>query len=576
MPQVEEYLEQPFSTSATSHPVDMPASVPAGQLLLIAFAHNSSSTTEPTDWDTIGVIQHGAGPTINIFGKLADGTEGGTQVDCVTAVNRRCSAQVYRISGWHSATLPQFAGATGNTAAADPPNLDPTWPDSEDLWLAFAVIVTGATIDGFPSDYTDGDVTISTGTAAMTLASARRTLEADAENPGTFPLSGSNNWAAATVAVRDQYTNSLIYELDDQPDPGVDTSHYLRIRARTDAGSGEIRYRLFQGSTLIASLQFAPDGTMTLYEYELLEAEAALITDYTNLQARIDLIGATGFTPEIDLIQLAQPSAGVSAIGKNLNLLWDDFAVASDTATFVWDQFTVIGDTTTLRWDVYAALGDQIALLWDLRESVGDQVELLWDLRSALGDAATLRWDVFAALGDQIVLRWDVGTTLGEAVSFLWDLRAALGDQISLLWDIEGAIGDQVQFLWDVIGPVGDTVTLRWDQRVLVTDQVNFLWDVRTSVSDSFTALWDVRALANDQIALLWDQLFALFDALTLRWDITGTFGKSVTFLWDIQGVRTHFHIKTILYQTDISTILRTAAVTVLYDLEQESSINEG
>lgn len=131
------------------------------------------------------------------------------------------------------------------------------------------------------------------------------------------------------------YTNLVVVETDDVPAPDSDLDHYLRAHARTAAGTGFIRIRLFQDTTLIAGFEFEPTATFTTYTYPLLEAEAAAITDYSDLQIHID-VKATGtpYTPEVDWVDLLRPPAAGITLTGTLFTKAPTFNVGAVTATY--------------------------------------------------------------------------------------------------------------------------------------------------------------------------------------------------------------------------------------------------
>ena len=71
--------------------------------------------------------------------------------------------------------------------------------------------------------------------------------------------------------------------------------------------------------------------------------------------------------------------------------------------------------------------------------AVGKEVQVLWDIAAAVGDPIVLRWDIDAHIGDTVQLVWDTleGTAIGDTVQLIWDIRAAIGDTIQLVWDTE-------------------------------------------------------------------------------------------------------------------------------------------
>lgn len=70
-------------------------------------------------------------------------------------------------------------------------------------------------------------------------------------------------------------------------DPTVNTGHILRVRAYSDDGS--LNVYLKQGTTIIHQTLGITLGAWTTYEFNLLEAEAANITDYSDLRFAFDI-----------------------------------------------------------------------------------------------------------------------------------------------------------------------------------------------------------------------------------------------------------------------------------------------
>ncbi|MBC8500844.1 MAG: hypothetical protein H8D38_03700 [DPANN group archaeon] len=94
------------------------------------------------------------------------------------------------------------------------------------------------------------------------------------------------------------YVNSSVdeseiqFNLTDVTDPGVNTSHIMRmtaIAAKYGGGPEKLFFHLYQGVTVIASsVKTSIDRTAyTTYTYTLTDAEAESITDYTDLHIHV-------------------------------------------------------------------------------------------------------------------------------------------------------------------------------------------------------------------------------------------------------------------------------------------------
>jgi hypothetical protein len=209
-PVVASVTETAFDTDTTDHYVDMPATVNAGDLLIVLFTNDGSATvTTPAGWSLLASTANGSAVRLSVYYKIAAGTEGGTTVNFVTSANEQAAAQVYRITSWHGTTPPEIStAATGISTRPNPASLDPAgWDVADTLWLAVAGQDRGdqSGTTAYPSSYTDGISTQSSDpatTGVCRVHSARRVLAVASENPGAFTIPASEEWVAFTIAVR--------------------------------------------------------------------------------------------------------------------------------------------------------------------------------------------------------------------------------------------------------------------------------------------------------------------------------------------------------------------------------------
>jgi hypothetical protein len=206
-PAVASVTETAFGSDATNHTVTMPATVNAGDLLIVLFTNDGSATvTTPAGWTALASTASGDQVRLSVYYKIAAGTEGGTTVNFVTSATEEAAAQVYRITDWHGTTPPEIStAATNTTAAPDPSSLNPAgWDVANTLWLAVAGQDQGGGTLSYPASYTGGITTRSstTGSKRCQTMSARRVLAAASANPGAFTIGTSDEWVAFTIAVR--------------------------------------------------------------------------------------------------------------------------------------------------------------------------------------------------------------------------------------------------------------------------------------------------------------------------------------------------------------------------------------
>ena len=193
-------------TAATSHTVDLPAGIVAGDLLIVVFAvrGNPGVTWGGTGFTEFFEVANGANHALALAYRQADGTEGAT-ITVTTGASQKSAHTAYRITGHvNPAThAPEAsAGATGNSAAPDPDSLSPTGGAKDYLWLAvLGWNQFGTTLTGYPTNYLNGITKTTSSGNSANVGSAERELNAASENPGAFTLSASEQWIAATVAV---------------------------------------------------------------------------------------------------------------------------------------------------------------------------------------------------------------------------------------------------------------------------------------------------------------------------------------------------------------------------------------
>jgi len=231
-PVVASVTETEFGTDTTDHYVSMPATVDAGDLLIVLFTNDGNATvTTPGGWSLLASDDNTA-VRCSVYYKIAVGDEDGTTVNFATSPSEQAAAQVYRITDWHGTTPPEIStAATGTSNRPNPASLDPAgWDVADTLWIAVAGQDRGNQ-DGptaYPAYYTDGISTLSSDTTdSCRTHSARRVLAAASEDPGAFTIPVSEEWVAFTIAVRptprDLTTSSTAGGSVTEPGEGVFT-----------------------------------------------------------------------------------------------------------------------------------------------------------------------------------------------------------------------------------------------------------------------------------------------------------------------------------------------------------------
>jgi hypothetical protein len=208
------------TSNSSSWTLTYPTNIAAGDLLL-AFIAVDGTPGAPSA-SGFYVQSRGSGANaLQSLSKKASGSESGTFSVSVGA-SEQGSWVVYRIpvGTWHPDSPGQLGngsdtGLEGNSLdwttstsdTPDPPSLNPDNWDAEDtLWLAVVGVDTSRTV----TDHSNWDNAgffgyadyISGGSNGATLAVARLESAAASVDPGTITISNSDDWVAATIAIR--------------------------------------------------------------------------------------------------------------------------------------------------------------------------------------------------------------------------------------------------------------------------------------------------------------------------------------------------------------------------------------
>jgi hypothetical protein len=186
----------------TSHTVNLPASIAAGDMLIVISGGTISATvTEAGDWDEL--FEQDSESTITLWGmwRIADGTEGASVV-FTTGTSVQWRHISLRITG-HSGNAPEALAIGGAAAGGDPPELTPSWGSADTLWLTGVRGTLG--VDANPTPPTNYTLVQSNdgGAGAGCVAVARRDSAASSEDPGIWEGGSgiSNGFARASVTI---------------------------------------------------------------------------------------------------------------------------------------------------------------------------------------------------------------------------------------------------------------------------------------------------------------------------------------------------------------------------------------
>lgn len=199
-------------TTGTSHSVGLPTGITAGELLIVIFASDGAPTvTWPSGWDQAAnnLIATTLSTDVTMAAKqrVADGTES-SPITVTTSVSEWTAWVTMRVTGWHGTTAAEAGTATGSSATANPPSLNPAnWDVEDTLWIACACNDTGGTdnddITAHPASYTSIGIALAgTQAGGVCLAASQRNNAVAAEDPGTYTAPTTEAWVAGTIGIR--------------------------------------------------------------------------------------------------------------------------------------------------------------------------------------------------------------------------------------------------------------------------------------------------------------------------------------------------------------------------------------
>jgi len=210
-PAVVTTAESATTTAGTAHTVNLPASLVAGNLLVIFFAIGSTAATLNAVAGWTELVDVSVARDTKILVKDAVGDEGAT-LALTTSASTKSASIAYQISGAAPILTqrPQLSTvATGTSATPDPGTLTPVGGAKDYLWIAQFSLAGEEDDDdtwcnSAPTNFT-GLLQKTAGTAGTNIgvenATATRQFNGTSQDPGTFGVDVSFAWRAYTMAV---------------------------------------------------------------------------------------------------------------------------------------------------------------------------------------------------------------------------------------------------------------------------------------------------------------------------------------------------------------------------------------
>ena len=178
----------------TSHTINYPATVVAGDRLELWIGLPAARTITATGWTLVGSATNTC--QLAMYTRVAAGSEGGGTFSVGLNSAVELKAIVRSIAGADAPQISSPASGTSSTSNPDAPSFTPAGGPDDFLWVA-AGLKTGPT--GQPDDINNFGNHISDTSGDLSIMLADRQLNASVLNPGNFDANSGSTWVAFTA-----------------------------------------------------------------------------------------------------------------------------------------------------------------------------------------------------------------------------------------------------------------------------------------------------------------------------------------------------------------------------------------
>ena len=270
------------SADVTSHTVNLPSDVQAGDLLLAFVGFNGVPAVTWDDlshgvWTPLADVVSNVDVKMVIFAKIADGTESLGSLTVTTDVAERSAFITYALFDWFGDLTNglNVQTAVGNSANPDPPIATDSWGSVLRKTFALEVCDDARTVSSFPTSYTLHGRTANSGGGGAGVgigSGAKDDQPGGPQDPGSWTISGVSRWAAATVSIRAAEIvgslNEILDEAEGVSSGGVLVSGFLIDGLLNDlvltAAGGEGQLIIIEDETLKLSVEADSDSPLLL------------------------------------------------------------------------------------------------------------------------------------------------------------------------------------------------------------------------------------------------------------------------------------------------------------------------
>lgn len=194
------------TADASTHSINLPASVVSGDLLAVFVTTNGATLTAPSGWSTFASSTTSSNTRVSASYRISDGTEGSSLSITASASTPLC-AITYRIVNNRSSItantdLTTLAGSFSSTTTPNPGTAVSPWGSAENLWIVpLAYNSNTTTVSSYISTYDQGQTTVAANRLfSMTSCAIKKT--ASFENPGAYTLSSAQSGTYLISVIR--------------------------------------------------------------------------------------------------------------------------------------------------------------------------------------------------------------------------------------------------------------------------------------------------------------------------------------------------------------------------------------
>lgn len=191
----------------SDHHVQMPETVGAGDLMVVAFVVDGGSDliiTAPIGWTLLATSFQSNGTShFAIYYKVSNGTEGGTTVNWATSVNESAMAHVFQYQSGTYQGAPEYSvSPQAGTSSFSVPSLSPSWGNEKSAWIVGLGVTLNHTVNSWPlADNQNATIGGAQNNARVSLYTCTQEVETGTLSPPDFVLSGISHGTVYTISI---------------------------------------------------------------------------------------------------------------------------------------------------------------------------------------------------------------------------------------------------------------------------------------------------------------------------------------------------------------------------------------